>query len=334
MSITIRDVALRAGVSPATVSRVFNQSSLVRDETRAHVLRVASELRYFPNATARSLSLNKTQSLGVIIPVLHTEFFTEVLRAIDKTAQQSHYNLLVSGSHHSTRATRTALRGMSGRVDGLLVLSPNLTPEAIAEEIPPDTPVVFVHTTGIDGVNDSFRIANVEGATHAMEHLIELGHRRIAIIRGLEGNRDANERWQGYRTALEAAGIPINPIYELPGTFTRDSGHDAASVILTMDPRPTAVFASNDYMAIGAMSAFYTAGLRIPEDIAVVGFDDVPSACFASPPLTTIRVPIFELGSRALLRLVDLVEGRNGSTHHDEVLPVQLIVRESTAGSH
>lgn len=335
MAITIRDVAREARVSPATVSRVFNDDTLVKAETRQRILDAARRLRYVPNATARSLSIRKNHVIGFILPEPHREFFSEIIRGIDETAQRAQYTLLISSTHNRRDQMQSALRAMRGRVDGLVVLSPIHRAADLEDELPHDSPVVFLLTDTQGTSYPAFNIDNVRGGYEAVAYLLSMGHRRIGLIRGQLENRDTQERMEGYLRAHREAGVPVDESLIVGGEFTQISGYEAVWALLRADPRPTAVFAINDYMALGAVSALREAGLRVPQDVSVVGFDDILSARFADPPLTTIRVPTQELSRRATERLLQFVDGGHtettGSLVHPTSLQCELVVRRSTS---
>ena len=317
-NVTIRDVAARAGVSVATVSRVFNQKGPIREETVRRVMEVAGEMQYIPHAGARSLSTRSTRTIGVVLPDLHGEFFSEVIRGIDLAAREMRYHLLLSGSHADRDEMRAVVQAVRGMVDGLIIMSPDLDPSALLGELPAGIPAVLLNAK-VDG-RPSITIDNAGGAKDVIRHLAALGHKHIAFIGGPAKNADASQRCRGFRAGIKSHGIEG---VELPGDFTEDSGYEAGKAIAAMKPRPTAVFAANDSMAIGALSAFRDARLRVPEQIALVGFDDIPIARFLDPPLTTVKVPIAELGRRGLQMLV----GDDG--HHPSRLDTSLVVRRS-----
>jgi LacI family transcriptional regulator len=332
--VTIRDVAREAGVSVATVSRVFNDRTIVSEGTARQVREVAARLGYVPHSGARSLITNKTHTIGILLPDLYGEFFSEIIRGIDQAAQRSGYHVLVSSSHAERSGLDAALRTMRGRVDGLIVMWPESETDESLSHASLGLPLVLLSCRG-DHETDSITVANCDGARAMVEHLISLGHRRIAIITGSPRNFDAAERLRGYRAALEAAGIGLDPALELAGAFSERSGYEAAQRMLTRSPRPTAVFASNDSMAIGAVSAVREAGLRVPEDIAVTGFDDIPMARYMNPPLTSVHVDIAALGERAIGRLLDVVQ-RGATGPHRDTLDTTLMIRRSCGanGSH
>lgn len=321
---TIRDVAAKAGVSVATVSRVFNQKGPIREDTIRRVMDIAARLRYVPHAGARSLSTRSTRTIGVLLPDLHGEFFSEVIRGVDVAARQSGYHILVSGSHSDAEEMSAMLRALRGRVDGLIVMSPDLRLGSISRALAPETPVALLNCAATG--RRTIRIDNYSGSRSMTDHLLSLRHRRIAFIRGPERNADAAERRRGYQDALATADA--EPI-ELAGDFTEDSGYRAAPDILAMRGRPTAIFAANDAMAIGALRALREAQVRVPEDIALAGFDDIPIARYLTPPLTTVRVETAEMGRRAVDYLVHTIENGADSGRKHDVIATSLVVRES-----
>jgi len=330
---TIKDVAREAGVSVATVSRVFNNSAVVSEGTRKTVREVAERLNYWPNGAARSLITNRTQAIGVMLPDLFGEFFSEILRGMDWTARKSGLHLLVSSSHADAADLVSGLRTTRGRIDGLIVMAPDLDARAAIRALANNLPLVLIDPgPGFEGC-DSISIANQAGAAAVVSHLVTLGHRRVATIAGPRRNADARQRLEGYRAALRAAGVEIAAGYEIPGEFTEPSGYAAVASLLALEPRPTAVFAANDYMAIGVLGALSDAGVRVPEDIAVVGFDDMAMARYLNPPLTTVHVDAYRLGERAVEILLDGPRSRTGRRAQHEVLPTELAVRSSCGSS-
>ena len=325
---TIKDVAREAAVSVATVSRVFNESGLVSEETRRHVRAVAERLRYWPNGVARSLITSRTHALGVLLPDLYGEFFSEVIRGLDLTARERGLHLLLSSSHSDPEGLVAALRSMRGRVDGMILMAPEIDAVSCLEQSASSMPIVLLDP-GIRTENfDTISIGNAEGACAVVRHLIGLGHRRIATVTGPQKNIDARQRLEGYRAALAEAGIAPDPALEIPGDFTEPSGYDAVARLLRLDARPTAVFAANDYMAVGVIGALSDAGMRVPEDVAVAGFDDIALARYLNPALTTVHVAAFRLGERAVQILVGRDE-RSVAAPARETLEATLIVRAS-----
>lgn len=330
--VTIKDVARAAGVSVATVSRVLNASGAVAGETRDRIHRVAEELRFIPNDAARSLSTRRTAMLGVLLPDLHGEFFSEVIRGLDQAAQARGFHLLLSSSHTVRDNVEAALRAMRGRVDGVVVLSPYVDLAVLAANLHDSVPAVLVNPPVESDEFDTLRVDNYGGAREMVRHLGAHGHRRIAMLCGPRHNFDAGERLRGYRAALEEMGIAPDPALELPGDFTDEAGYAAAEAVLAADPRPTAVFAANDSMAIGLISGLRQAGVPVPGGVAVAGFDDIPICRYLTPPLSSVHVSISELGARAIEHLVRAVEAGSRHPRARETLPTRLVIRDSCGG--
>jgi LacI family transcriptional regulator len=327
---TIKDVAKKAGVSIATVSRVFNDSPFVNEETRKRISKIANELNYTPNLLARGLMLKKTDTLGVILPDLYGDFFSEVIKGIDEIARKKGYHILVASTHSHKSEIESILKVMrSGRVDGLIIMSPHIDSNSIRNFLPDNMPAVLLNCFGDYSTLTSITIDNFNGAKMMIRHLIKHGHKNIAIIKGVEGNYDAEERLRGYRKALKESSITESPRYLLNGEFTEESGYMAMKKISSIRPRPTAVFASNDSMAIGAIRAAHELGIKIPVDIAIAGFDDVPISKYIKPSLSSVHVPIFDLGRFAANKLIEKIEKGDKMKHEKMVLNTTLMVRES-----
>jgi LacI family transcriptional regulator len=331
--ITIKEVAKRAGVSIATVSRVMNNSGNVTDRTREAIMQAAKDLQYVPNVSARNLSRSKTDTIGLLLPDLHGEFFSEVIRGVDQRAQLSHHHLIVSSSHNKKNEIEAALHLMRGRVDGLIIMSPQIDAHTLHANIPRSLPVVLLNCFVEGNAFDSINIDNFGGAYEMVRHLLRHNHRRIAIIKGNSSNYDADQRLYGYRKAMIESGIAGDDLIEVTGNFTEEEGYAAAQQIIAMEPRPTAIFASNDSMAIGAMSALREAGIKIPTDMAVAGFDDIPISKYIRPPLSSVHVSIAELGQHAMERLLMAIEKKNNYVKQHTALPATVVIRES-CGSH
>lgn len=326
---TIKDVAREASVSVATVSRVFNDAAVVRPETARRIREVAARLRYAPHGGARSLITSRTQTLGVLLPDLYGEFFSELIHGIDVTARREGYHILVSRSWEGRTEIEEAVRAMRGRVDGLLLMSPHIDADSLLH-VPAGLPVVMLCSPSKGTDVDSVIIQNFPGARDMVAHLISFGHRRIAIIKGATGNHDAAERLRGYRAALKDAGLTADKSLERDGDFTEAGGYAAARALMALETRPTAIFAANDSMAIGALSALREAGVRVPEEVAVAGFDDIPLAHYMDPPLSSVRVPISDLGARAVEILLDRITNKDGHTLRRERVSTELVIRRST----
>lgn len=325
MRATIRDVARAAGVSVATVSRAMNGAANVLPQTRQRILEAARTLRFTPSGAARSLITRRTDTIGALLPDLHGEFFSELIRGIDQAARSRGLHLLVSSSHGDADEAAAALRAMNGRVDGLLMMSPHVDAEFLQSNLPVNLPAVLLNT-GLDLDSQvRFAVDNFGGAQAMTRHLAATGRQRIAFISGAQGNDESQERLRGYRAGLRAGAKAI----VVDGDFTEESGWAAGRRIAQMQPRPDAVFAANDMMAIGCLAALAEAGVRVPEDIALGGFDDIPIARYVAPALTTIRVPIATLGAAALEALTRVLEHPESMTPTMTVLPVELVVRRS-----
>jgi len=330
-AITIKDVAREAKVSVATVSRALNGHENVAEPVRQAVLAVAARLRYTPHAAARSLSSRRTNTVGVVLPDLYGEFFSELMRGIDQVARAHRLHLLVSSYHGDQVQQGAALRAMRGRVDGLLVLSPYAeSPGFLTDNLPQALPTVLINTYLPEQEHPVLSIDDHAGAVAMTRHLLDAGHRRIAFISGPDSNFDARERLRGFRDALAASGSGAEGI-ELPGDFDEASGHRAGQELLAAGSLPDAVFAANDMMALGCLYAFAQAGIRVPDDVALAGFDDIPLARFVHPSLTTMQVSIAELGDNAMTRLMQLMDGKNTDSPGDkQTLVPRLIVRDSS----
>jgi LacI family transcriptional regulator len=327
---TIRDVARAAGVSIATVSRVYADSAAVSEESSRRVLEAGARLDYWPNAAARSLTMSRTGTLGVLLPDIHGEFFSEVIRGIDSAAREQRLQVIVSGSHAHADALVSIGRSLRGRVDGLIVMAPDEASSLVVGQLDRSFPIVLLNgPAGCDRC-DTISIANFEGAHTLVRHLLSLGHRRIAIILGPSGNVDAEDRRQGYRAALREAGLEPDPTLEFAGDFSESSGYVAADALLRHPSSVDAVFATNDCMAIGLLSALQDRGARVPADVALAGFDDIAVARYLNPPLTTVRVDAFQLGQRAVSLWLTHRHDRSPERGPvREVLPVKLVVRGS-----
>jgi LacI family transcriptional regulator len=330
MPATSRDVAREAGVSIATVSRVLNNSGPVREATRQRVREAARQLRFTPNSTARSLSTRTTGTIGVLLPDLHGEFFSELIRGIDQVAQRSGYHLLVSSAHNQPHQLESAVHAMRGRVDGLILMASGLAATTLDQTLPDHLPVGLMNAETDRSRYDVVNIDNCGGARAMTEHLLGLGHREIRMIGGADHNRDASERIRGFHQALDAARIPRQGDWVEPGDFTEAAGARATRKLLAEPVPPTAIFAANDSMAVGALSAVREAGRSVPGDVAVVGFDDIPIAAFVDPPLTTVRVSIARVSELLTERLFTSIRAGNANVHTQETIATELVIRRSS----
>lgn len=320
---TIRDVARRAQVSVATVSRALNGFENVSEEARERVSNAVRELGYVPHAGARSLSLAKTNAIGVVLPDLHGEFFSEIVRGMDREASRQGYLLLLSNLHGSSAQASLALRAMHGRVDGLIVMAPQLKADELSAALPSKLPTILINTRDATGSLAAIHLDNAAGARAVVKHFAQLGRHRLVHIAGPQGNIDADERSAAFRDACAERGLEYEILH---GDFEEGSGERAVRQLLRSGQAFDALFAANDNMAIGAMQALIAAGLRVPDDVAIAGFDDIPLARHLG--LTTVSVRIAELGERALARVLGAIG--KGDGHGEELHVPELVVRATT----
>ena len=325
---TIRDVAHRAGVSISTVSRVLNNSAAVDEAKRARVEEAAAALGYSPNPNALGLLGQSTGGIGVLLPYIAGDFFSGFLHGIDRATSDAGYFLIVSSSHRSVKEFRAVIQGLNRRVDGLIVMSTEVPAETVLEWLPSDLPITFVNTDVAGTDADAINFDNRGGAYAITEHLIDQGHTRIAHLAGPEVSFDAQERLDGFREALAARGL--EPALVVPGDYTIEAGLAAVPAVFAADPRPTALFAANDLSAYGVLSGLRDAGLRAPHDLAVAGFDDIQLAHISSPTLTTVHVPVREMGRASIDRLLVRIRDK-AAPPGPAVLPTELRIRQSTA---
>lgn len=320
---TIRDVAREAAVSTASVSRALNGHDSVAPDTRARVEAAAVKLRYVPHAGARSLSGARTHAIGVILPDLHGEFFSEIVRGMDREAVGRGLQLLISTSHADAAQASQALRAMRGRVDGMIVMAPHLDVMPLLTDLPSALPIVLINCRGEPSPHPSFRIDNAAGVEAMVRHLAADDRRRIALIAGPPGNLDAEERLAAFERIMRR-GAGTTPPLVIPGDFSEEAGAAAAAIILNERPDVDAVFATNDKMAIGCLLALRAAGVDVPGRIAVAGFDGIPVSRYLS--LTTMHLAIAAIGAAAVARLTDVIEGRAIAVLA-ELHPPELVVR-------
>ncbi len=319
-------------MSTATVSRVINGHGNVTHATRTRILRVVERMRYVPDSAARSLSTGLTNTIGVLLPDLYGEYFSEIIRGIDQAARRRGLHLLLSGVHGSAAEAVLAIRALKGRVDGLLIMSPYADSAFLADHFADDTPAVLMNSPVRGNSHSSFCLDNRGGARAMVRHLAQVGHRRIAFIAGPQNNFDATERLAGYCEAIAEFGPDLKE-FVLPGDFSEESGYRAAQRLLTLDERPEAVFAANDMTALGCLHALNEARVAVPGDVALAGFDDIPLARFVSPPLTTVRVPMAELGARALDGIAAAVGAPAATPTSTQTVATTLVIRASCGAS-
>lgn len=326
--VTLAMVAQRAGVSPSTVSRVLNGTAVVSEAKSVAISSAIATLGFSPNPVARGLAGGRTMSIGVITQALDSPFYGAALRGIETELQCAGYNaLFVSGQWNAIEEARCIDLLRARRVDGIIVLTGRLSDQQL-KQCAKSVPVVVTGRTlkapGLYAVN----FDNFNGARLATEHLLSLGHQQIVFIAGAADHPDAEERQRGYRAALDAARVRIDPALIVNGNYNEDSGADAIAMLLKRRRRFSAVFAANDQMALGAILSLHQHGLRIPEDVAVIGFDDLPACAYSYPPLSSIRQPALETGQIAARALLQLLQGNKAT---GQIPPPALVVRQSTS---
>ncbi len=328
---TLRDVAKEAGVSVASASRAINGHDNVTAATTAKVMAAVKKLSFVPHSGARSLTRRKTDTIGVILPDLFGEFFSEIVRGIDLVAHGSGMHLLLGNMHGSAHETASAIRAMRGRVDGLLVMPPDVEPELLSDNLDAAIPTVVLNYDATLLDLPYVAIDNYTGAYAVTRFLIERGARRVIHVAGPKHNRDARERQRGFADAMADHASERSPVI-LPGDFTEESGKEAARLLVAGKVPADAVFAANDVMAVGCISVLAEAGRSVPGDIAVAGFDDIPLARHVAPSLTTMQVKIDRLGSTAMTMLLRMLRGDALTASDATIFTPHLIARASTGG--
>ncbi len=324
---TVYHVAENAGVSIATVSRVINNSPKVRPKTRDKVLKVIEELDYHPNLSAQGLALNITEIIALIFPDISGPFYSEVIRGVENEASQHDYHLLIYSTHGKDNNPRF-LRRLPGRVDGLILMTRSVDDQYIFELSRKRILFVLLDRK-IDSMEaDCILSNNVKAADQATEHLIQHNCRSIAFISGPVDSPDSNARFNGYQQAMEKYGLPTSASLVESGDFRQPSGYQAMNRLLDQKNPPDAVFAANDEMAIGAIEAIRNRKLTTPDDVAVIGYDDIQLASYVQPSLTTVRQPMRQFGILAVQQLLRRINDPSTSPE-TIVLPTQLIIRHS-----
>ncbi len=328
---TIYDIAKEAGVSYSTVSRTLSGFEFVKESTREKVLTAANKLGYVPNQQARSLAGGPSNLIGVLVPTLANDYITQIIHGIDDELTKSSYNLILyTTNRHQGKEATYAAAIMNGAADALLLVAPLITDPYLDVLREQNFPYVLIDQADQSDQSTAVNTNNQKGAYEATKYLILLGHRRIGFIAGLPQLNSAIERFAGYKKALADHSLPFHESYVAPGRFTSGDGYTAAQQLLNLTPPPTAIFAANDLSALGAMEAIREHGLRIPDDISLVGFDDVPQAPIVYPKLTTIRQPLHQMGhegARLILeQLADPLMDIRRVT-----LDTELIIRDSCA---
>ncbi len=326
--VTMQEIAARANVSVSTVSRVLHGGAKVHGSKRHAVLQAAEELNYRPNVLAQSLASGKTRTVGILTQFVSSPIYNAILHAIlDELSGSGYSPLYADGYWQSTREQKALQLFLDRQVDGLIVLG-GATPDTVLEQLAKQVPLIVVGRMVPTLANQSIRINNLDGGYRATQYLIELGHREIAHIAGISDREDAQLRQQGYEKALREAGLPVHEELIITGNYIEQSGVLAVEMLLNQRRTFTAIFAGNDQMAYGARLALSRRGVRVPDDVSLIGFDDQPQSAYTIPPLTTIRQPAAEMGQLAAQALLHLIRGEPCMV---SVFPTELVLRESVA---
>jgi LacI family transcriptional regulator, repressor for deo operon, udp, cdd, tsx, nupC, and nupG len=322
------DVAKLANVSTATVSRVIQNPSAVKEKTRIKVLQAIEELNYQPNILARYFRRTETKTILVMVPSIMNNVFPQMIAGIDLIANQYGYKVLLGNTYQDPEKAYSYIEELKQKqVDGMILLTTKLDNDVI-KDIADCYPVVLT-SDFIEGLNvPTVAIDNISSSREAVEHLLQLGHRRVGMITGPLNSLLSRDRLKGYRQALLANEIAIESVLIQEGDHSYDSGYNQMNKFLALDEQPTAIFAANDSMAMGAVKAVKAQGLRVPEDVAVVGFDNIQFSEIFEPALTTIAQPLIEMGKRSMELLLKQIKGEP-LTKKQHVLDTKLIIRDS-----
>ena len=330
MASTIKQIALRANVSIATVSRALSDSPKVQEATRKKILKLAKELNYNPNIIARNFAKRKSNMLGLILPDISDEFFAEIIHSIDETAYEFGYFTLVVSSHKNRSMVESINTMMhSGLVGGFILLTPFMSNE-IANALSTNTvPYVLISGDSEIGDYDVITVDNYKASYKLVEHLVAKGFKKIGHISGPAENNDAFLRRKGFADACKKFKLEVKDYWLAKGTFTMASGEQATLKMLKHNDMPQVIFAANDMMAIGCCTTLKSKGIKVPEEVAVVGFDDVILAEYSNPSLTTVKVDTDTIGKLAAQRLIEKVQKDLNGKPRKVVVPTELVIRNS-----
>lgn len=326
---SIKDVARLAGVSHSTVSRALRNSPRVNTETIEKIRRIAAESGYRASAVGRSLATRHTHTIGVVVTTITDAFAAEVVSGIEEAAAARDYSIFLANSGADPdREMRVVHTLEERRVDGIVVTASRVGALYVPILSKMRVPIVLLNNQHPSEFAHSVMIANTEASAAATRHLIDLGHRRIAYLGDRNGRQSDTERFAGYRHALDAADLPFEPRLVFHGDGNPEGGMEGIAHLLALPDPPTAVFCYDDITAIGALRQIRILGLRVPHDISLIGFDDLPIVRYIDPPLTTVRQPMPQMGRLAMETLLDILAGSR--SNHNIKVPGELIVREST----
>ena len=329
---TLNDVAKLAGVSAMTVSRVINNSGYTSNETRSRVEAAIAELAYVPNAVGRQLRSKRTNMLALVLSDIMNPFFTTIARGVEDVARAQGFTVMFCNTDESeAEEAQYLLMLVQRQVDGVLLVPASTSDKSLRLLSSHYMPVVVLDRRIQSRQVDSVRSDSVAGAYALTEHLVALGHRRIAVLTGRRSVSTSADRVAGYRRAMVDAGLPVDDALVRHGEYNQGDGYRMAQEILALDARPTAIFAANNFIAFGAIRAFREAGLRIPEDVSVVAFDDLPAAWMTDPFLTVVDQPAYEIGRRGAELLLARLDGSISGPGREVILQSELIIRRSSA---
>ena len=327
---TIQDVARRAGVAPITASRVLNHSGYASEETRARVEEAAAALGYVPNSLARGLRSKRTNTLALVMTDITNPFFTLIARGVEDTASNSGYTVIFCNTDESEAEEEKYLNILvQKQVDGVLLVPACSNTQSLKFLRSNEIPFVLIDRSVPDARADLIRCDTEQGAFNLTRHLIELGHERIVAITGPREVSTSQDRASGYERAMKESGL-ADFVQVCYGSFTQDSGYELTSQILSLHPRPTAFFGGNNFISIGILKALRDAGLGVPGDMSVVGFDDLPASLIVDPFLTVAAQPAYQMGCQATELLLKRIAGQLPEASQEIILPTEMIVRRSS----
>ncbi len=328
-SITIIDVARESGVSYSTVSRVLNGYEFVKETTRKRVIDAAEKLGYVANLQARSLAGGRSQIIGLLVPGLDNGYIGEIVRGVDEELIRANYDLMIYTTHRHRGKESVYVNAIAnGLTDGLLLIVPLVTSAYLDALRQQNFPYVLIDQWDAADKSSVVDATNWQGAYDATRYLIDLGHRRIAFIMGLMDLSSAVDRFAGYKAALVDHDLPYLPELVIEGDFWQSGAHAATQKLIALPQMPTAIFAANDLSAFGTVEAIRDAGLKVPDDISVIGFDDIPQASIVYPKLTTIHQPLAQMGRVAVKILLEQIENPDRPARR-VTLGTNLVVRDS-----
>ena len=327
---TIKDIARKAGVAPSVVSRALNNKYGVKDSTKNLILKLAEEMNYFPNTAARSLVTRKTETIGIMMADISEPYYSQLIKGMEYVANQRGYTLLFSNSYESVEHSRVLQKMINAqRVDGVIIVGSNIQEKNFSLDLlEHKIPFVLVERNFSDPRVNCIWVDNIAGAYQATKYLVEKGHHKIAHITGNLYYQVALDRLDGYKKALQEAKIDYSEELVISGSFVWQSGYEKMKDILRLHPQCTAVFVANDVMAYGALQAIAEAGLAVPDDFGIIGFDDLEFSCLTNPPLTTIHQPRYQMGQKAMELLTNILRGKAENGVKISLNP-ELIIRGS-----